>query len=140
VRAIILPASDARLVAEYLDDLARAGMQTDNGWRWGARAFCERYGDGAAWTGLPLEDQLALNPKIERFAAWLIATRRLRPSASTSSPDVRDWVHSLPGSTLFFSPPFRKRPPQSDSNPSPSSVSGQLWPWSALCMGFPQKI
>ena len=47
----------------------------------GARAFCERYGDGAAWTGLPLEDQLALNPKIERFAAWLIATRRLRPSA-----------------------------------------------------------
>jgi site-specific recombinase XerD len=81
VKAISLSVADAQLVAEYLDDLARAGMQTDDSWRWGARAFCARFGDGQAWTALPLQDQLALNPKIERFAAWLIATRRLRPSA-----------------------------------------------------------
>lgn len=66
----------------YASDLARAGLQVDSTWRWGARAFCVRFGDGAGWRTLTLEEQLAQSPKILRFVAWAITTRRLRPTAA----------------------------------------------------------
>lgn len=80
-RAFVLSAPHARLEEAYADELRRAGLAVDHSWRWGGRSFCARFGDGAGWHALALDQQLALNPKVQRFVAWLIATRRLRPSA-----------------------------------------------------------
>jgi site-specific recombinase XerD len=66
----------------YVADLRRIGCAVDHAWRWGARVFCVRFGDGAGWHTLSVPEQLALNRKIQRFVTWLIATRRLRPSAA----------------------------------------------------------
>lgn len=80
--ALPLSAEYERLVAEYARELARAGTKVDHSWIWGSRAFCARFGDGEGWQALELADQVGLNVKIRRFVSWLIATRRLRPSAA----------------------------------------------------------
>jgi integrase len=66
----------------YAEELGKAGTKVDHAWVWGARAFLARFGDPEGWNGLTLRNQLAVNVKIQRFVAWLIATRRLRPSAN----------------------------------------------------------
>ncbi len=76
-----LSAEHEALVAAYAADLRAAGLRGDHADVWGGRAFCARFGDGTAWQHLSLEEQLALNVKIQRFAAWMIATCRLMPSA-----------------------------------------------------------
>jgi ABC-type oligopeptide transport system ATPase subunit len=48
---------------------------------WGARWFLVHVGEPQAFADLPVDEQLALNHAVHRFVAWLIATRRLRPSA-----------------------------------------------------------
>lgn len=79
--ALRLSSAHEQLVEEYASELARAGTKIDDAWLRGARAFCARFGDGARWSTLEVADQTALNAKIQRFVAWLIATRRLRASA-----------------------------------------------------------
>ena len=71
----------ARLVAAYEADLWDIGQQPDHKVLWGARFFCARIGAPAAFNVLPLTDQLGVNVAVHRFVTWLIATRRLRPTA-----------------------------------------------------------
>jgi site-specific recombinase XerD len=80
-RAFILPPEYRELEEAYAADLQRFGFQVNSTWRWGARAFCVRFGDGAGWHALSLIEQLALNRKLQRFITWLMLTRQLRPSA-----------------------------------------------------------
>jgi integrase len=80
-RAFALPPEHQAWEDAYVADLRRMGCAVDHAWRWGARAFCVRFGDGGGWHALSLPEQLALNRKIQRFVTWLVATRRLRPSA-----------------------------------------------------------
>jgi site-specific recombinase XerD len=80
-RAFVLPPEYRELEDAYAADLQRLGFQVNSTWRWGARAFCVRFGDGAGWHALSLVEQLALNRKLQRFITWLMLTRRLRPSA-----------------------------------------------------------
>jgi integrase len=81
-RAFALSPDQLAWEEAYAGDLLRAGLQVDHTWRWGARAFCARFGTGAGWQALSLDEQLALNPKILRFVAWAIATHRLCPTAA----------------------------------------------------------
>jgi hypothetical protein len=81
-RALVLPSEYHNWEAAYAATLVDAGLQVDHTWRWGARAFCARFGDGRGWHALSLEQQLALNPKILRFVGWAIATHRVRPTAA----------------------------------------------------------
>jgi hypothetical protein len=81
-RALVLPAAYQAWETAYAATLVDAGLQVDYTWRWGARAFCARFGDGSGWHALSLEQQLALNPKILRFVAWAIATHRVGPTAA----------------------------------------------------------
>lgn len=81
-RALVLPAEYQAWETAYAANLLEAGMQVDYTWRWGARAFCARFGDGSGWHALSLEQQLALNAKILRFVGWAIATHRVRPTAA----------------------------------------------------------
>ena len=69
------------LVAAYEADLWDIGQRPDHKVLWGARFFCARIGDPAAFKALPLHEQLGLNSAVHRFVTWLIATRRLRPTA-----------------------------------------------------------
>jgi integrase len=69
------------LVAAYEADLWDIGQQPDHKVLWGARFFCARIGAPAAFNVLPLTDQLGVNVAVHRFVTWLIATRRLRPTA-----------------------------------------------------------
>jgi site-specific recombinase XerD len=80
-RALVLSPEYQAWEAAYAATLADAGLEVNYTWRWGARAFCARFGDGTGWHALSLKQQLALNPKILRFVAWAIATHRLRPTA-----------------------------------------------------------
>src|SRR3954452_15063511 len=80
-RAFILPPKYQELEDAYAADLQRIGFQVNSTWRWGARAFCVRFGDGAGWHALSLVEQLALNRKLQRFVTWLMLTHPLRPSA-----------------------------------------------------------
>lgn len=79
-RGIVLPEEYAAWENAYATTLVDAGFEVDHTWRWGARAFCARFGDGTGWHALTLQQQLALNPKILRFVAWAIATHRVRPT------------------------------------------------------------
>jgi site-specific recombinase XerD len=81
-RALVLPPEYQAWETAYAATLVGAGLQVDYTWRWGARAFCARFGDGTGWHALSLDRQLALNPKILRFVAWAIATHRVRPTAT----------------------------------------------------------
>src|SRR5258708_13194893 len=76
-----LPAAELDLVAAYEDDLWDIGQRPDHKVLWGARWFCAHVGEPQAFAALPLEQQLAVNSAVHRFVSWLIATRRLRPSA-----------------------------------------------------------
>ena len=69
------------LVTAYENDLWDIGQRPDHKVLWGARWFCAHVGDPAAFAELPVVEQLAVNPAVHRFVSWLIATRRLRPSA-----------------------------------------------------------
>src|SRR5215213_7219401 len=69
------------LVAAYEADLWDIGQCPDHKVLWGARFFCARIGGPAAFNALPLEERLSLNVAVHRFVTWLIATRRLRPTA-----------------------------------------------------------
>src|SRR5512146_3388184 len=75
-----LAAAARDLVAAYEEDLWDIGQRPDHKVLWGARWLCARVGEPQAFAELPLADQLAVNPAVHRFVAWLIATRRLRPS------------------------------------------------------------
>jgi hypothetical protein len=68
------------VVAAYEADVWDLGQRPDDKVLWGARWFCAHVGAAQAFAELPLADQLAVNPAVHRFVAWLIATRRLRPS------------------------------------------------------------
>ena len=81
-RALALSPAQAAWEEAYVADLRRMGWPVDHAWRWGARAFCARFGDGAGWHALTLEQQLALNRKIRRCVTWAIATHRLQPTAA----------------------------------------------------------
>jgi hypothetical protein len=75
-------ASDALdLVAAYQSDLWDIGQLPDQKVLWGARWFLVHVGQPQAFAELPLDQQLAVNSAVHRFIAWLIASRRLRPSA-----------------------------------------------------------
>src|SRR6266516_4743918 len=76
-----LPAAELDLVAAYEDDLWDIGQRPDHKVLWGARWFCAHVGEPHAFAALPVEQQLAVNSAVHRFVSWLIATRRLRPSA-----------------------------------------------------------
>jgi site-specific recombinase XerD len=76
-----LPVGALDLVAVYEADLWDIGQQPDHKVLWGARFFCARIGEPAAFNVLPLADQLGVNVAVHRFVSWLIATRRLRPTA-----------------------------------------------------------
>ena len=76
-----LPAAELDLVAAYEDDLWDIGQRPDHKVLWGARWFCAHVGEPQAFAALPAEQQLAVNSAVHRFVSWLIATRRLRPSA-----------------------------------------------------------
>ena len=80
-RAFVLAPEYRALEDAYATDLERLGFQVNSTWRWGARAFCVRFGDGAGWHALSLVEQLALNRKLQRFITWMMLTHRLRPSA-----------------------------------------------------------
>ncbi len=80
VHAYQLDAVRLGLVAAYEADLWDIGQQPDHKVLWGARYFCARIGPPQAFTDLPLAEQLSMNPVVHRFVAWLVATRRLRPS------------------------------------------------------------
>jgi integrase len=69
------------LVTAYENDLWDIGQRPDHKVLWGARWFCAHVGDPAAFAELPVVEQLAVNPAVHRFVSWLIASRRLRPSA-----------------------------------------------------------
>lgn len=69
------------LVAAYEADLWDVGQRPDHKVLWGARYFCARIGEPSAFNALPLDEQLGVNTAVHRFVTWLIATRRLRPSA-----------------------------------------------------------
>ena len=76
-----LPAASLDLVAAYEGELWDIGQRPDHKVLWGARYFCARIGQPVAFNALPLHEQLGLNTAVHRFITWLIATRRLRPSA-----------------------------------------------------------
>jgi integrase len=76
-----LAAAEEDLVAAYENDLWDIGQRPDHKVLWGARWFCVHVGEPAAFAELPVDEQLAVNPAVHRFVAWLIANRRLRPSA-----------------------------------------------------------
>jgi len=76
-----LAAAEADLVAAYENDLWGVGQRPDHKVVWGARWFCVHVGEPAAFPELPVIEQLAVNTAVHRFVSWLIATRRLRPSA-----------------------------------------------------------
>ena len=76
-----LPAAALDLVAAYEAELWDIGQRPDHKVLWGARFFCARIGEPAAFNALPLHEQVGLNTAVHRFIVWLIATRRLRPSA-----------------------------------------------------------
>jgi site-specific recombinase XerD len=69
------------LVTAYQNDLWDIGQLPDQTVLWGARWFLVRVGEPQAFADLPLSQQLSVNNAVHRFIAWLIATRRLRPSA-----------------------------------------------------------
>lgn len=69
------------LVSAYESDLWDIGQLPDHKVLWGARWFLVHVGEPHAFTDLPLKQQLSVNSAVHRFVAWLIATRRLRPSA-----------------------------------------------------------
>jgi integrase len=69
------------LVAAYENDLWDISQRPDHKVLWGARWFCGHVGEPQAFADLPLPEQLAVNNAVHWFVAWLIATRRLRPSA-----------------------------------------------------------
>ncbi len=81
VHAYQLTGDELSLVAAYEADLWDIGQQPDHKVLWGARYFCARIGAPPAFTALPLGEQLALNVAVHRFVTWLIATRRLTPTA-----------------------------------------------------------
>ena len=69
------------LVSAYESDLWDIGQLPDHKVLWGARWFLVHVGEPHAFTDLSLQQQLSVNSAVHRFVAWLIATRRLRPSA-----------------------------------------------------------
>ena len=69
------------LIVAYENDLWDIGQRPDHKVLWGARWFCVHVGEPQAFADLPLPEQLAVNNAVHRFVVWLIATRRLRPSA-----------------------------------------------------------
>ena len=69
------------LVTAYENDLWDIGQLPDHKVLWGARWFLVHVGEPQAFADLPVDEQLAPNHAVHRFVAWLIATRRLRPSA-----------------------------------------------------------
>jgi len=69
------------LVAAYENELWDIGQLPDHKVLWGARWFLVHVGEPQAFADLPVDEQLAPNHAVHRFVAWLIATRRLRPSA-----------------------------------------------------------
>jgi site-specific recombinase XerD len=69
------------LVTAYENDLWDIGQRPDHKVLWGARWFCAHVGEPQAFAELPVTAQLAVNSAVHRFVSWLIATRRLRPTA-----------------------------------------------------------
>jgi hypothetical protein len=69
------------LVTAYESHLWEIGQLPDHKVLWGARWFLVHIGAPQAFAELALEHQLSVNNAVHRFIAWLIATRRLRPSA-----------------------------------------------------------
>jgi integrase len=80
VTAYRLTASAKDLVTAYENDLWDIDQRPDHKVLWGARWFCARIGEPQRFAELPIGEQLAVNT-VHRFVSWLIATRRLRPSA-----------------------------------------------------------
>jgi site-specific recombinase XerD len=76
-----LAADALDLVAAYENDLWDIGQRPNHKVLWGARWFCAHVGEPQAFVELPIAEQLAANNVVHRFVSWLIATRRLRPSA-----------------------------------------------------------
>lgn len=76
-----LAAESLDLVDAYESDLWDIGQRPDHKVLWGARWFCARVGEPGSFAELPVAEQLAMNSVVHRFVTWLIATRRLRPSA-----------------------------------------------------------
>src|SRR5215217_4761524 len=74
------------LVAANEADLWDIGQRPDHKVLWGARFFCARIGDPAAFKALPLHEQLGLNSAVHRFVTWLIATPRLGITLSRHWP------------------------------------------------------
>jgi integrase len=82
VTVLKLTADQDRLVAEYGAALRDAGLRCDKALVWGGRSFFARFGSIEAWQQAPLERQLALNVKLHRFIAWLLATHRAAAPAA----------------------------------------------------------
>jgi integrase/recombinase XerD len=86
------------LVAAYRTDLEAAGQYSLKEVTSPARAFLLRVGVDD-WPGLPLEEQLAVRGHDRRLVAWLIVTRRVRPTAEYLIASklrigkVAMWVH-----------------------------------------------
>ena len=75
-RAFVLPPEYRELEDAYAADLQRLGFQVNSTWRWGARAFCVRFGDGAGWDALSLMEQSAPGDEVTRDHPSLSATPR----------------------------------------------------------------
>ena len=79
--ALRLSAEDDRLVDDYQESLAAAGMSTIAPKLWAAKAFCDRVGRPEDWAQLSLDEQCALHDSIRTFVGWLMVTSRLAATA-----------------------------------------------------------
>jgi len=92
------------LVSAYESDLWDIGQLPDHKVLWGARWFLVHVGEPHAFTDLSLQQQLSVNSAVHRFVAWLIATRRLRPSADYLMSGGHGWASACRGTGRCFMP------------------------------------
>ena len=86
----VLTAEAQNLIEVFAADRVAAGLGAWASITGGARAFCARYPDPAAFTATPLHEQLALRPQQRSFACWLMVTGRMAvPAAYLAAADLR---------------------------------------------------
>ncbi|HXR61516.1 MAG TPA: site-specific integrase [Solirubrobacterales bacterium] len=78
---LVLTAQAEDLVGAFTAELTEAGASTWPSTIGGARAFCARYPVPAAFSALPVDEQLRLPAHQRRFACWLMVTARMSVSA-----------------------------------------------------------
>ena len=106
---LVLTAQAEDLVGAFTAELTEAGASTWPSTIGGARASRARYPVPAAFSALPVDEQLRLPAHQRRFACWLMVTARTASRPSTWHGPTFGWAPSPPAITPPARPARRHR-------------------------------